>query len=148
MKKIHVCGLVGIFIIWFAVVGWAAETAPAKFSGGEYTMVNDSIVVQLSYPLTNNRDTLFGNYVAQPQGGQKLNMDSEKDVLDYAKTLREQLLAIKTSTSLFAVRSVIVSYNQVLITRYPGVEWVEITKVLDAALAEIAKTKKLPAAKK
>jgi hypothetical protein len=149
MRKIHVAGLCAIFFVWFAVVGWAADKpAPVKFAGGEYQIVEDSLLVSLVYPLANNRETIVGNYVPGKSGGQALNMDQDKDLLDYARTLREQLLAVKTSTSLFAVRSVIVQYNQIIVTRYPGVEWEVIVKPLEAALAEIAKTKKLPAAKK
>jgi hypothetical protein len=147
MKKTCVVfTVVSVFFFLFSAIGFGAETIKdtnksVAFQGGEYTAIDDSILVRLDYPLTNNRDTVYGNYVASPQGGQKLNLDNEKDVLDYAKNIREQLLAIKTDNGLFAVRSVIIYYNQAVITRYPRVEWADIVKVVEAAFKEAGKGK-------
>lgn len=146
MKKTNILILIVTFIAWFCVVSYAADAPPkpVKVPGGEYTLVDDALILSLDYPLANNRDTIVGNYVQGP-GGQKLNMDAEKDLIDFAKSLREQLLGIKTATGMGALRSVIVQYNTIILTRYPRVDWAIVLGPLEAQLAAIAKEKKLPA---
>lgn len=136
-------------ILVFAVPTLAATTTepkPIPIAGGEFIQNGDSMIVSLQIPLAKNRDTLYGNYVQAP-GGQKVNLDTKKDVLEWADALRDQLLQVQTPLGLFAARSVIVSYNQLIITRYPNVDWALLEKPLEIALKEATKGK-IPAAKK
>jgi hypothetical protein len=142
MKEFFAMFLV-IFVVAMAALVCAAEVKKpvVDIIGGSYQVEGDTMIVQLDYPLANNRDTLVGNYVAAPGGGQKLNMDAEKDLTENGRQLREQLLAIKTDSGLFALRSVIVQYNSVIVTKYARVEWSDIVKTVEAAFKEAGKGK-------
>lgn len=135
-----------LVVMVLAGVAFAAEKRePVKvaIAGGEYWVEGDAMVVQLDYPMANNRDTMVGNYVPAPTGGQKLNMDQEKDLTAAGRQLREQLLSIKLDSGLYALRSVIVQYSTVVLTKYPRVEWAEIIKTVEAGFKEAAPGKKV-----
>lgn len=147
MKSIIAAALWILAAVFSVYAATTQEPKPIPIPGGEYIVSGDSMIVSLDYPLANNRDTIVGNYVQGPQG-LRLNMDQEKDLLDFAKALREQLMGLKTVTGMGALRSVIVHYNQLTITRYPRVEWGLVLSPLEAQLTAIAKEKGLPEAEK